>query len=112
MNNRIPKSHIIETDRLLLRIASIDDIPFVFLATKYKGFNDGMLWDAPKNEEELLQHHESVAKKWGEGLIYNFSIINKRQNYLVGRISIRKGLEENCWNIGYWTHPEHQNKGY
>ncbi len=58
----IPKTHIIETVRLLLRIASVDDIPFVYSATKFKGFNDGMLWDAPANPEELIPHHQNLIK--------------------------------------------------
>jgi [ribosomal protein S5]-alanine N-acetyltransferase len=112
MSTKISKSHTLETEKLLLRIASVDDIPFVFSATKYKGFNDGMLWDPPVNPEELIKPHEQVAKAWDEDLSYSFSIINKQQNYIVGRISIRKGLEDNCWNIGFWIHPEHQNQGY
>jgi [ribosomal protein S5]-alanine N-acetyltransferase len=108
----IPKSYIIETGRLLLRIASVDDIPFVYSATLYKGFNDGMLWDAPNNPEELVKPHENLTKVWEEGLSYSFSIINKANNFLVGRISIRKSLEDNTWTLGFWTHPEHQNQGY
>jgi [ribosomal protein S5]-alanine N-acetyltransferase len=108
----IPKSHTIETPRLLLRIASVDDIPFVYSATKYKGFNDGMLWDAPNNPGELIEPHENLVKAWENDSSYSFSIILKADQVLAGRISIRKGLEDNIWTIGFWTHPEHQNKGY
>jgi [ribosomal protein S5]-alanine N-acetyltransferase len=108
----IPKSHIIETNRLLLKIASLDDIPFVYSATHYKGFNDGMLWDKPESPEELIKPHEDLIKAWEEDLSYSFSIIKKSDQLLTGRISIRKTSEGNTWNIGFWTHPQHQNQGY
>jgi ribosomal-protein-alanine N-acetyltransferase len=109
---KIPSSFIIETDRLLLRRASVDDIPFVFSATRHEGFNDGMLWDVPMNPEELVEPQMNLIKAWEDDLSYSFSIMKKSDQSLAGRISIRKALEDNTWTIGFWTHPEHQNQGY
>ena len=41
---------ILETDRCKIRQIKKEDIGFIFSATRYKGFNDGLLWDAPKSE--------------------------------------------------------------
>jgi ribosomal-protein-alanine N-acetyltransferase len=111
-NMKIPESFIIETDRLLLRIPLLEDIPFVFSATRYPGFNDGMLWEPPNNPDELLIPHQDIFSDWKNGSAYNFPIINKIDNSLIGRISIRKEKELDTWNIGFWTHPEKQNKGF
>jgi ribosomal-protein-alanine N-acetyltransferase len=108
----IPKSHTIETARLQLRFPSLDDIPVIFSATRYKGFNDGMLWEPPEKPEDLIAPHEGNIKDWENGEGYHFSILKKSDKALVGRISIRKETEANTWNIGFWTHPEHQKQGY
>lgn len=109
---RIPKSFTIETERLLLRIPDADDIPFIFSATRYDGFNDGMLWEPPNTPDELIIPHENVIKTWEDNSAYDFTITDKIQNCSVGRISIRKELQQDTWNIGFWTHPEKQTRGY
>lgn len=54
MKTKIPTSHQIETPRFLLRIPNETDIPFVFSATRFKGFNDGMVWEPPEKQEDLI----------------------------------------------------------
>ena len=109
---KIPKSYKINTDRLLLRFPSLEDIPAIFSATRYKGFNDGIVWDPPKSQEELIKPYENSVKAWENNECYSFSIVKKTDSLFVGRISIRKDSEADTWNIGFWTHPEHQNLGY
>lgn len=111
MNNIIPKTYQIKTDRLSLRIPTIEDIPYVFSATRYKGFNDGMPWEPPKNEDELREPLKNNIKAWESGKGYSFTITEKNNNILVGRISIRQTKEKNIWNVGFWTHPASQKKG-
>jgi [ribosomal protein S5]-alanine N-acetyltransferase len=81
---QISKSFIINTKRLLLRLPSADDLPFVFSATKYKGFNDGMLWDPPLHMDELIPFHENLVKAWEKGERYTFSIVIKPENHFTG----------------------------
>ena len=109
----IPHNFTITTERLLLKQVAEEDVPFVFEATRYKGFNDGMMWDPPASEEEILPHVVSSRKAWvsGEGFSFSaWSILNPGK--LVARITIRKTEEEKVYDIGYWTHPIHQGKGY
>lgn len=107
----IPKSFIIESPNLNLRIPSEADIPTIYSATRYEGFNDGMLWEPPKNMEVLKERLAINHRAWEEGVAFSFSIDLKASNEFVGRISIRKTQVEDVWNIGFWTHPEHQGKG-
>lgn len=108
----LPPDIIIETSRCKLRITERKDIPFIFSATRYDGFNDGMLWDAPKNEAELIDSYEDgVTKAWHERQSYGFTICDKFNDEPLGRISIRKDSDK-VWTIGFWMHPEQQGKGY
>lgn len=103
---------VLKTNRCMLRITERKDISFIFSATRYQGFNDGMLWDAPKNEAELIRSYEDgVTKAWYERQSYGFTICRKFDNKQLGRIVIK--LESGkVWTIGFWLHPEEQGKGY
>ncbi len=111
MKIEIPKSYRLKTKRFELRIPNSEDIPSVFSATKHKGFNDGMLWEPPEKEEELVEALHRNHKAWELGEGYAFTIIEKGTTKFLGRISIRKTKELNIWNVGFWTHPEVQNQG-
>ncbi|MGK7953404.1 MAG: GNAT family N-acetyltransferase [Xenococcaceae cyanobacterium] len=103
---------ILETDRCKLRQIKKEDIPFIFSATRYKGFNDGLLWDAPENEDELIEgYEERVIKTWNEGKSYAFIICLKEKDKALGSISIRKEFDR-VWTTGFWLHPQAQRKGY
>lgn len=109
---KFPTSTILESPRCRLRYISKDDIPHIFKAAQYPGFTDGMLWEPPTNEDELLAPYESNVKAWTEDLAYCFSIETKESVEFVGRISIRKKEGKDLWDLGFWTHPEQQRKGY
>ncbi len=111
MQTKIPTSQQLETPRFLLRIPNESDIPFVFSATRFEGFNDGMLWESPENQEELIEPLRNSKKEWEAGKGYAFTITEKENAKPLGRISIRKTNKENRWNVGFWTHPESQKQG-
>ena len=107
----LPQNIIINTNRCKLRITKKTDIPFIFSATRYKGFNDGMLWDAPESEAELIENFKhGVTKAWYKQS-YGLTICEKLNDKPLGRISIRKDLDK-VWTIGFWLHPKQQGKGY
>lgn len=107
----LPLSYQLETNRLLLRIPNESDFPHIFSATRYKGFNDGMPWEPPKDMEELKKPLANTIYNWENGEDFSFSIDDKNSGEFLGRISIRKEDEYHVWNIGFWTHPKHQGKG-
>ncbi len=109
---KIPTSIQLETDRCRLRFISKQDIPHIFSATRFSGFNDGMLWEPPETEEELLEPFERNVKAWSEGVGYTFTIESKETDGFIGRITTRRQSDENVWDLGFWTHPEHQSLGY
>lgn len=109
---KLSKSYIIETQRCMLRCVSLEDIPHVFSATRYQGFNDGMLWEPPTEKEELVEPYQRSIISWENGEAYTFTIEPKDSKNFIGRISIRKGEILGVWNIGFWTHPIYQGQGY
>ena len=111
MNHNIPKSHIIQTNRFQLRAPSLQDASRIFSATRYKGFNDGMPWEPPVSEDEIIEPINKSIEAWESGGGYSFTIVKKGTAELLGRISIRKTAKGQVWNVGFWTHPASQKQG-
>jgi [ribosomal protein S5]-alanine N-acetyltransferase len=110
---KIPRTYRINTERCTLRIVSEQDKVFIFSATKFKGFNDGMSWEAPESIEELNEFFQQTLQSWDASLAYTFTIECSETGTFIGRISLtKKEAGNNIWNLGYWTHPEQQRKGY
>ena len=108
---KIPKSTILETNRFFLRFPDKTDIPFIFEASQYEGFTDGMGWEPPTRLEELEGPMERMAKAWEEEKGFQFSITQKVSQQFLGRISIRQTDRPSVWNVGFWTHPRYQRQG-
>ena len=108
----IPADLILKTSDYLLRISNESDADFVFSASRYPGFNDGMQWDPPEHKDTIIESLKRSLKKWQEGEGYSFTIVSRDEAVQrLGRISIRPGEGTDVWDIGYWTHPALQKKG-
>jgi ribosomal-protein-alanine N-acetyltransferase len=108
----LPQDFTLESPHCRLRYPSREDIPHIFSATRHKGFNDGMKWDAPAREQELHESYERTVRAWTHGDGYSFTIETKEPVTFIGRIGIRREQEAAVWSIGFWTHPEQQGKGF
>lgn len=106
----IPLDYCIETERLTLRMSSVEEIDFVWDATRYPGFNDGMLWSPPESRDELAEFAGNIEERWRTGDGYVFTFYDRQANAPRGRIVI----EQRCggWQIGFWTHPKFYGAGY
>lgn len=107
----LPLTHTLETDRLRLSIPTEADFPHIFSATRYAGFNDGMPWEPPTDLSELVNPLHNNTRAWQEGTAFGFTVHKKDTDEFLGRISIRKVEGPGTWDIGFWTHPQHQGKG-
>ncbi len=74
MEKVIPQDLTIETARCILRYPSEDDIPHIFAATRFAGFNDGMLWEAPASIDELYEPLRANLLAWEAGDAFTFTI--------------------------------------
>lgn len=112
MNRFISRDLTIDTARCRLRCPSVDDIQHILSATTFAGFNDGMQWEPPETIDELDRALRESLIAWDEGKIFTFTIADPVLDRLLGRIGICKTDRLNLWNLSFWTHPEHQGKGY
>jgi [ribosomal protein S5]-alanine N-acetyltransferase len=108
----VPIDIVLETPRCVLRVVSEADVPFVWSATRFAGFNDGMRWEAPDRPEELIEPTRRNLQSWKAGEEFSFTVVEKQSAAPVGRASIRKGPRENVWAIGYWVHPDYWGKAF
>jgi len=102
----------LNSKRCSLRYIEESDIPYIFSASGYEGFTDGMLWSPPESEMQLVEPFKNNVKAWREGKGYCFTIETIENADFVGRVTIRKTEEFGVWDIGFWIHPEHQGNGY
>jgi [ribosomal protein S5]-alanine N-acetyltransferase len=112
MTKVIPQDFSIETARCLLRCSSVEDIPSIFEATRVPEFHKGMESEAPEMIEQLYEALTENSLAWAAGRLFSFTIADLASNVLLGRIGIHKNTRLGVWNLGFWTHPEHQRKGY
>lgn len=87
------------------------DVPHIFSASRFPGFNDGMLWEPPEQEEQIKASLIRSLTAWADGRGFSFSIYEKLKDTFLGRISIRATPDPTIWNVGFWTHPTQQSKG-
>lgn len=112
MKMPLPQEFSISTSKCKLRFISESDFPYVFTAAQHPGFTAGMLWEAPTSIEELYEPYRKAVEAWECGHSYSFGIDSVASGNFIGKISIRKTEQSDIWNIGFWTHPSQQKKGY
>lgn len=108
---QIPLNFVLETPRCVLRAPAQTDVPHVFSATRFPGFNDGMRWEPPETVDELREPLERNLEAWRVGTAYTFTVETKPPPVFVGRVVVRQ-TEGDRWELGFWTHPDEQGKGY
>ncbi len=102
----------IETLRCRLRRSTIEDLPAIFEATTSPRFHAGMNSEAPIRIEDLYEPLQENLLDWQEGKLYSFTIADRDSDRLFGRIGINRNKQSGIWNLGFWTHPAYQGKGY
>lgn len=113
---RVLLDTVLESTRLLLKPPVLEDLAIIFEATRTPGFNEGMLWDPPKDISEMLPFFEKSLTGWRESKDFTFSAYERESSCLTGRVGLHSnrpcGDEIAAWYIGYFTLPEYQGKGY
>ncbi len=107
---KIALDFVLETPRCRLRAPAEADIPHVFSASRVPGFTEGMLWEPPETLAELHGPLGRNLAAWRSGTAYTFTVETKAFVF-AGRVALRRTAQDR-WNLGFWTHPEQQGKGY
>lgn len=103
---------VLDTPRCILRAVSEEDVPFVWSATRFPGFNDGMRWNAPAGLHEIVEADRRDLEMWKAGRAFTFTIVLKSSRSPVGRIVIRAEPRRGDWSIGFWIRPEQWGQGF
>ena len=109
---RIPFETVLETRRLLLRSVNILDSDVVWEASRFDGFNDGMVWDPPSCREELAEIAQRNIDSWLNGTDYVFTVCLGAADVPIGRVGLHQKDAADVWNIGFWIHPHHWGHGF
>jgi ribosomal-protein-alanine N-acetyltransferase len=95
-----------------LRAVELRDLEHVWTATRYPGFNDGMLWDAPASREEMAGWTDRNLANWNNGEGYTLSARQIETDMFVGRVMVKPLDVSGTCRIGFWIHPTLWNQGY
>src|SRR5262245_16864992 len=101
----------LDTPRCTLRIVSEDDVSLVWSVSRFPGFTDGMLWNPPVDQQELIEVNRRNLEAWRAGRAFTFTVVLKATQLPVGRIGIHVEAQEDVWTIGFWITPEHWGQG-
>lgn len=102
----------LHTPRCILRPVDHRDLEHVWTASRYRGFNDGMIWDAPTSREDIQDWTAKTLECWTRGEGYTFTARSVLGDDFLGRLMLRPLEPPGLCRIGYWTHPTLWNFGY
>lgn len=103
----------LETDRLILRnwniqdrynlVEGLNDIE----VTKWKGYDN-----YPYTLEDADKEIESILKKYEKGNYYNWAIVLKTENKVIGRVGLYDIYDNVAHGGGIWINRKYWNNGY
>ncbi|GAA0283194.1 hypothetical protein GCM10008922_47270 [Faecalicatena contorta] len=100
---------VLETERLILRKFTEEDMEELFLILKDEEVNKFLPWYAVKNLEETKQFYEErYISKYAQPRAYAYAICLKEDNFPIGYINV--AMEEHH-DFGYGLRKEFWHKG-
>lgn len=103
----------LETERLILRNWELEDIEDLV-----EGLNDIEItkWHAfynyPFTYEDGIKEIESIIKKYDNGNYYNWAIVLKVENKVIGRVGLYDIYDDVAHAGGVWINRNYWGKGY
>ncbi len=105
--------HIIREGNLIkLRPIKASDAHEAYYMLRDKRVLDWLLWDGPKNEEELLNTYTQWEKEFETAKDYRFAIEHLDNPGVIGCIDIRFPEHKDQADIGYWLGFPYWSEGY
>ncbi len=104
-----PPPEIIEGHSIRLRRASPADAPALFNAAAHPDVMRYMDWPAPKTDQAIRTHLESVFESWNGGIEFQWIIEEIASGDLAGTIALRP--RGHAADFGYFLAKSHWGKG-
>ena len=108
----IPLDFTITTERLRIKAAEVSEVDFVWSATRFECFNNGLAWDTPKDKSELVDAAVRDQKQWEKGQAFTFTSELLEIGNPVGRTGTMRIGSSSEWSFGFWVHPDYWGNGY
>ncbi|MCX6174866.1 MAG: GNAT family protein [Ignavibacteriales bacterium] len=106
----IPK---IETERLILRKITVDDVNDIFEYASIPDVTTFVLWDTHKTKQDSIDFVKIADEQFNNNISLIWGIVIKSENKLIGTIDLRNwNTIHNCGEIGYVISKKYWNKGY
>lgn len=105
--------NVLETDRLILRKWSMEDKDDLMEGlndlevTKWKGYDN-----YPYDEIDAINEIRSTLSKYKKGNYYNWAIVLKENNKVIGRVGLYDIYDDVAHGGGIWINRNYWNKGY
>jgi len=115
MQNKIPISQIpnIETERLILRELSLDDVDDIFGYASIPEVSTFLLWYPHKSKQDSIDFINFSKDMFAKDISIIWGIELKEEKKLIGIFDLRTmQLINNCAEIGYVISNQYWNKGY
>ena len=106
----MPNTPLLETDRLILRRFTPDDLPALYSILSDRVVNEFLPWFPVKNIEETAAFYEKhYAAAYSKPGAYSYAVCLKRDNVPIGYIGfdpeppydLGYGLRRDCWGNGF-----------
>ena len=104
--------HILKGNLIKLRPIKASDAHEAYYMLRDKRVLDWLLWDGPKNEEEVLNTYTQWEKEFKTAKDYRFAIERLDSPGIIGCIDIRFPEHKDQADIGYWLGFPYWSKGY
>ncbi|MFB4423987.1 GNAT family N-acetyltransferase [Streptomyces sp. QL37] len=101
------------TERLLMRPFAPEDADAVHTACQDPDIQRWTVVPSPytRADAELFTGKLSPAG-WQEDTTYNFAILRRDEEQLVGALAVIRRILPGTYEVGYWTAKEHRGTGY
>ena len=103
----------LETERLILRKAVIDDYIDVYNNwTSIEEVSKYVTWDTHKKEEDTKKYLEYVVMNYHRVFNFDWMVVLKENNLPIGQITVVHIYDDGTAELGYCFSPNYWNKGY
>lgn len=114
---RLPdwRDTVLETERCIVRAAQPEDAFALFEASAHVEFNRWLTWERPVSAALIEKRFAEQLRGWSRGQSLCFSVVERASGAVFAGADLKLDPIDGrptTRNLGYWTHPEQQNRGY
>ncbi|MBI2847682.1 MAG: GNAT family N-acetyltransferase [Chloroflexi bacterium] len=110
----MPEHPTLETERLILRLFTLDDAPEIYRLLQERDVADTLL-NVPHPYEKGMAEQWIGAQQeaFGKRQSVNFAIVHKEEGFLIGSVSLGNiNRAHGNAELGYWVGKPYWNQGY